>query len=82
MSTGITGLPQWVELLIFGLIIVYFMAIVSLVLARTGRSPVWTLLLLIPVVQVVVIWAFAYCHWPRVDDSQPERRRFEAGGRD
>jgi hypothetical protein len=40
------------------------------VLLRTGFSQWWTLLVLIPLVNLVALWIFAFSNWPR-QSSQP-----------
>jgi len=34
------------------------------ILARTGHSPIWVLLLLIPGINWIAIWFFAFKKWP------------------
>ena len=34
------------------------------ILEKAGLDGRWTLILLIPVVNVVMIWLFAFCEWP------------------
>lgn len=34
------------------------------ILEKAGLDGRWTLILLIPVVNVVMIWLFAFCDWP------------------
>lgn len=60
----ITGLPQWLEYTIVGILIVYFMFACGKILAKTGHSPAWCLLLFVPYVQIIALWAFAYKKWP------------------
>ena len=42
----------------------------AFVLVRAGRSPLWSVLLLIPVVQLVALWVFAFVRWPSVDKQR------------
>jgi len=39
------------------------------ILKRTGHSPVWSLLFVIPLVNVLALWVFAFKRWP-VDQTQ------------
>ena len=36
-------------------------------LRRTGLSPWWAVLAIIPLIGWFALWAFAYAAWPRVD---------------
>lgn len=51
---------------IAGAVLVLFAGMIS---TRAGRAPFWGLLLLIPMVQIVAFWIFAYIKWPRIDQS-------------
>jgi hypothetical protein len=42
------------------------------VVRRAGFSRWWVLLALVPLVNVLVLWVFAYSRWPALDE---ERRR-------
>ena len=37
------------------------------VLRRAGFSPWWALLVLVPLVNLVALWVFAYMRWPSID---------------
>lgn len=65
----ITTWPQWQAYLLRGMIMAVQLVAAAIVLGRTGRTPYWSLVTLIPVYYLVVIgvWALAYCHWPRLD---------------
>jgi|APFre7841882724_1041349.scaffolds.fasta_scaffold61347_4 hypothetical protein len=45
----------------------------SKVVRRAGYSPWWVLLGLVPVVNFVVLWVFAYARWPALD-APPDGR--------
>jgi len=70
MVESVFGLPPWIGMLIISLILVYAIALGGWVLAKAGRSPVWVLLLLVPYVNVIAVWAFAYARWPFVDGAK------------
>ena len=58
--------------ILFVLIIVgFFVWLYVRILNRAGRSGWWCLTLLIPVVNIVMIWVFAFTRWPAIDD-QPD----------
>lgn len=43
------------------------MVLIARVLRRAGYSSWWVLLVLVPLVNVVALWAFAYIRWPAID---------------
>lgn len=66
----INSLEPWQFYLIISLVMTYTMVAGGWVLAKAGRSPLWVLFLLIPYVNVLAIWAFAYMRWPFVDRAK------------
>ncbi|MBK67247.1 MAG: hypothetical protein CMP22_03845 [Rickettsiales bacterium] len=60
----VTGLPQWLEYTIVGLIIIYYMFCWGKIMARLGHSPGWSLALLLPYIQIITFWVFAFKKWP------------------
>ncbi len=66
-------IPQWLEYSLAGIIIVYTMYLVGKILARAGLSPAWSLLLLVPFVQIIAVWWFAFMKWPLEDYIKPEK---------
>lgn len=60
----IYGMPAWVFYSIIAVILTYVLSVGGWVLARAGRNPLWILLLLIPWLNVIGIWLFAYVSWP------------------
>jgi hypothetical protein len=47
------------------------MILMSRVLRRAGYSPWWVLLVLVPLVNLIALWVFAYMRWPAIDRSPP-----------
>ncbi len=41
------------------------------ILHRTGNSRWWSLLIVIPIVNVIGFWIFAFTQWPAVDPPEP-----------
>lgn len=62
-------LPLWAEYLLKGLTILCMMAFPAVAVGRAGRSPYFALLLMIPLVNVAAVWAFAYARWPNRDKN-------------
>lgn len=36
------------------------------ILLKAGLDGWWTLILLVPVVNIIMIWVFAFCRWPNL----------------
>jgi uncharacterized membrane protein YhaH (DUF805 family) len=49
-----------------GLAVIYLIASVR-ILNRTGYSGWWSLLVLIPVVNVIALWKFSKARWPAIE---------------
>lgn len=73
-TVEVLGMPPWAGLLVVGLTLAYMIGAAGFVLAKSGRSPLWSLVLLVPVANVVAIWAFAYARWPRFAPEDVEER--------
>lgn len=63
----ILGLEPWQGYLVIALILTYTVSIGGWAVAKAGRSPLWVLLLLIPYLNVLAVWAFAYARWPALE---------------
>jgi len=70
MAESVFGLPLWFVYLVIAITLTYGLVLGGWVLAKAGRSPVWVLLLLVPYVNVIAVWAFAYARWPFVDGAR------------
>lgn len=44
------------------------------ILRKAGLSGYWAITLIIPFVNIAMIWAFAFARWPAVDDAVPPPR--------
>lgn len=58
-------LPQWANYLIEGLLLFAGLSTAAVVLTRTGRSPYWVFLLLVPLINVIAIWYVAFAPWKK-----------------
>ena len=63
-------IPRWLELAIVGPMLVYFIVAAGIVLAKAGKHPAWSLILLFPFIQLIAVWAFGLCNWPRQEDKE------------
>jgi len=57
---------------LFGLLIILIVAGIPVrqILLRTGFSQWWALLVVVPLVNLIALWIFAFSSWPR-QSSQP-----------
>jgi hypothetical protein len=58
-------LPHWLGYLLLGVLVVGLIGCGGFVLARLGISPLWALLLVVPVLQLAAYWWLAFKAWPR-----------------
>lgn len=58
-------------LILVGILLPYGMAVAAIAFVKTGRSPLWSLLLFTPPTAVIIIWWLAFAPWPAVD--KPEK---------
>lgn len=56
----------YVLVLIFSIFILWLGA---KILDKAGFDKRWVLCLLIPVVNIIMIWVFAFSHWPKSNDD-------------
>lgn len=62
--------------LIFGIVFIAWMVPAWKITSKAGYSGAWSLILLVPMVGFVAIWAFAFMKWPI--EVQAERRNTSA----
>jgi nicotinamide riboside transporter PnuC len=55
-------------LLLFGIFVLWLAA---RILEKAGFEPQWAFVLLIPVVNVIMIWVFAFADWPKLKKKLP-----------
>ena len=63
------GLSIWhllIVLVYLGLLVLFWVSVVRIA-RRTGFSGWWTLLLVIPLANIIVIWRFSKVRWPAFD---------------
>jgi uncharacterized membrane protein YhaH (DUF805 family) len=64
----------------FGIVFLYMICLyviigipVARILHRTGMSRWWSLLILVPVVNLIGFWVFAFARWPEFDAPKPRQ---------
>ena len=62
------GLVHWV---VFAIMVAAILYPIGKILGRIGLSPFWSVLALIPVVNLVALWALAFTDWPTDTDKRP-----------
>lgn len=58
----------WHWIIILAYLVVLFIPAAK-ILKRTGHSPFWALVLIVPVVNIVLYWVFAFKKWPADNES-------------
>lgn len=56
-------------LLLLALIVLVFLFPAVRILRKAGRSGWWAVTLVVPLVNIVMVWVFAFADWPRVDPA-------------
>jgi hypothetical protein len=56
------GIVHWV---IFTVMVVAVLYPIGRILGRIGLSPFWSVLALVPFVNLIALWALAFTDWPR-----------------
>ncbi len=68
-------IEPWLGHLVIGLYLVALIAFGAVVLVKIRVTPVWALLLLVPLGSIAAAWLLAYTRWPRFDGPpEPPRR--------
>ncbi len=63
------AMPATLGYLVLGIIVLGFIGAAGFVLARLGIKPLWAVVLVVPVVQIISLWVMAYIKWPRKGTS-------------
>jgi hypothetical protein len=45
------------------------------ILNRVGYSPWWVIIVFIPIVNLIGLWALSFVYWPRVPENNEQGRR-------
>lgn len=51
------------------LILIIGMTPMFMIVAKAGFSPLWTLLMFVPIVNIVALWVFAFIRWPAIQSA-------------
>ncbi|PMS17796.1 hypothetical protein [Trinickia soli] len=58
------GIWSWLIILVFSIVMLYpYVRIIR----RTGHSGWWVLIMFVPLVNLAMLWVFAFAKWPAVD---------------
>jgi uncharacterized membrane protein YhaH (DUF805 family) len=68
VGNGMYELSMWHVILGLVLVVV-FLWLTARVLAKAGYSGWWCLILLVPLVNIIMVWVFAFSSWPRLKDQ-------------
>ena len=58
--------------LLLPVLLVLFSWLYSRIVARAGFSGWWALLSILPLVNFVMLWVFAFKDWPAIGESEPK----------
>lgn len=67
MTALFPDIPEWLSYLIGGLTIFVMMSSACVIATRAGRNPYFGVLVIVPFIAPVLIWALAYSRWPSFD---------------
>ena len=63
---GTSGIGHWVVVLfVLGLFQVIYIIPLWRIVSKAGYSGAWSLLSFVPLVNIVMLWVFAFSAWPR-----------------
>jgi hypothetical protein len=65
------GLSLWhgvIVIIELGMVVLYFVSAIK-ILNRTGHSGWWSLISIVPIVNVIMLWKFANARWPALENS-------------
>jgi len=54
------------EVFLITLMVFLVMWLGTKIMDKAGLNKAWVLCLLVPIVNIFMIWVFAFCHWPNL----------------
>ncbi len=54
--------------------VIFILWLGSKILEKAGIDKIWILCLLIPIVNIIMLWAFAFTHWPNLKDGVEQNK--------
>jgi hypothetical protein len=60
----VDGLPSGLGYLVAGVLIAWTMSMFGVILSKAGRSPIWAMLVFLPLGAGVLAWWMALARWP------------------
>ena len=58
---------QFVPLLLTAVILLAMVLPIARILRRAGYRRIWCIIVIVPLVNLVALWVFAYARWPTLD---------------
>ncbi|WP_233809868.1 hypothetical protein [Paraburkholderia sp. HP33-1] len=58
------GLAHWIAFLVMAVVLLYP---IGRILRRIGLSPLWSILALVPLLNLLGLWVLAFVDWPQPD---------------
>ena len=59
---------HWLVILIF--YVIGIMVPTARILRRAGLSGVWCIFTFVPLLNIILLWVFAFCRWPNLDRTK------------
>jgi uncharacterized membrane protein YhaH (DUF805 family) len=53
-----------VNLVIIAIVLVIYLVPIVMILRKAGYSGWWCLILFVPIVNIIMLWVFAFAKWP------------------
>lgn len=61
---GSLSISHWLVVVVIALIVWAFVAVFGRVLARAGYSRWWLITMFVPLLNLIMLWVFAFAAWP------------------
>lgn len=66
-------------LILFYILVAFFVVFIlwlgSIILDKAGIDKIWVFCLLIPLVNIIMLWAFAFTHWPNLKEGVEQNKK-------
>lgn len=67
-----SGIAELIGLIVFVLLVWAFVAVFGRIVKRAGYSRLWLLTAIVPLLNLIMLWIFAFADWPAARKRGPE----------
>ena len=60
------------EMILGVLFAIFVFWLLSKILVKAGFDPLWAFVMLVPVVNVIMVWVFAFADWPNLQKKSSQ----------